>query len=233
MSSGLIHRFFSMRVGMLLAWSSCLSAGMGASSTPYDWSPWSSGIAYRPANVLAAPVWPPLVKRVAVLPVACSLGDLPSDYFSAHDPIWRGSLQGSHRAEFVAVSRADLARLAGKASVSTVQPLPPDFLERVAAFSGSDAVAFLEVTSFNPYGSVSIGFRARITEVVSKVTVWAVEDVVHFDETAMAEVVKEGIARRETRSSLASEMSGVRLTPSKAVGYVATAIAKTLPPRKL
>lgn len=216
----------------LLIWNLCCAVGLCASPTPYDWSPWSSASSYRPANVLSATVWPQAVKRVAVLPLACGLSDVPADYFSAHDPIWRSALQGSHRAEFVAFSRSDLTRLTGRASVSTAQLLPPDFLERVAAFSGADAVAFLEVTSFNPYGTISIGFRARITEIASKGTLWALEDVIHLEETVVAQVVKDGLSRRETRSSTSSEMNGVRLTPTRAMGYVATAIAQTLPPRK-
>lgn len=217
----------------LLAWSMWLATGFSAPLDPYGWSPWSSSISYRPANVLSAPVWPAAVKRVAVLPVACGLADVPADYFSAHDPIWRAALQGSHRAEFVAVSRADLARWSGRSSFSTAQLLPPDFLERMAAFTGADAVAFLEVTSFSPYGAVSIGFRARITEVASKGTLWALEDVIHMDDTSVSQVAKDVLSRRETRSSAASELNGVRLNPSRAIGYVATAIAQTLPPRKI
>jgi hypothetical protein len=203
-----------------------------ASVTPYAWSPWSSQLAYRPTNVLSAQVWPQAVKRVAVLPLACGLADVPVDYFSAHDPIWRAALQGSHRAEFVTVSRSDMARLSGRSSLSTSQLLPPDFLERVAALTGADAVAFLEVTSFSPYGSISIGFRARITEVVSKGTIWALEDVIQMDQSEVSQSVKDGLSRRESRSSVVSELNGVKITPSRAMSYVASAIAQTLPPRK-
>lgn len=225
-------RAFAVIARGCLVSSVCLATGFPAPLDPFGWSPWSSSISYRPANVLSATIWPVAVKRVAVLPLACGLVDVPADYFSAHDPIWRAALQGSHRAEFVSVTRADLVRWSGRSSVSAAQRLPPDFLERVAAFTGAEAVAFLEVTSFSPYGAVSIGFRARITEVASKGTLWALEDVIHIDETSVLQVAKDVLSRRETRSSSASELNGVRLTPSRAIGYVAGAIAQTLPPRK-
>jgi hypothetical protein len=229
------QRKISIRALVAVVLGLWVSANLASAASPmsYDWSPWSSQAAYRPDNVLAVQIWPQAVKRVAVLPLTCGLAEVPADYFSAHDPIWRAALQGSHRAEFVSVSRADLLRWIGKSSVSTAEALPPDFLERLSAFTGADAVAFLEVTSFSPYGSISIGFRARITEVRFKSTLWAIEDVIQMDDTSVSQVAKDVLSRRESRSSTASELNGVRLTPSRAIGYVAAAIAQTLPPRKI
>lgn len=225
----------SLRAFVAVVLGSRVAATVATAASPmgYNWSPWSSQAAYRPTNVHSAQIWPQAVKRVAVLPLACGLAEVPADYFSVHDPIWRAALQGSHRAEFVSVSRSDLMRWIGRSSVSTAQALPPDFLERVAAFTGADAVAFLEVTSFSPYGAISIGFRARITEVTFKGTLWALEDVIQMDDTSVSQVAKDVLSRRESRSSAASELNGMRLTPSRAIGYVATVIAQTLPPRKI
>jgi len=186
---------------------------------------------YRPGSVFAAPSWPGFVRRVVVLPVACGLAELPQDYFAVHDAVWRAALQSSHRAEFVFYSRRDLVRLIGRTSISTSESLPAYFWEKLAAETGAEAVAFLEVTHFAPYGSIEIGFRARISEVFSRVTIWAVEDVVKFDEASISKVLREGLSRKDSRSPIASEVNGVRLTPSRAVGYIASDLAQTLPPR--
>jgi len=168
---------------------------------------------------------------VVVLPVACSLSDLPADYFSAHDSIWRSALQASHRAEFVFLPRTELARLIGKTSISTSENLPGYFWEKLAAQTGADAVAFLEVTHFSPYGTIEIGFRSRITEIQTRHTIWAVEDVVKFDEASVSKVLRDGLNRKDTRSPISSELNGVRLTPSRAISYIAADVARTLPPR--
>ncbi len=111
---------------------------------------WRTPPAYQPENILAAKAWPAGVKRVAVLPVATLLADVPADYFSSHDPVWLSALQASHRAEFVAVTRAELLRWTGRVSVSTTYPLPPDLLARIVEHTGAEAVAFLEVTHVSP-----------------------------------------------------------------------------------
>jgi hypothetical protein len=177
---------------------------------------------YRPGSLFAAPSWPSYVRRVVVLPVACGLSDLPADYFSAHDSIWRSALQASHRAEFVFLPRTELARLIGKTSFSTSENLPAYFWEKLAAHTGADAVAFLEVTQFSPYGTIEIGFRARITEIHSRVTI---------DEASVSQVLNDSLKRKDSRSPIASEVSGVRLTPLKAVSYISSDLAQTLPPR--
>jgi len=194
-------------------------------------NPVQSKSVYRPGSLFAAPSWPSFVRRVVVLPVACGLTDLPADYFSAHDSIWRSALQASHRAEFVFLPRTELARLIGKTSFSTSENLPAYFWEKLVAHTGADAVVFLEVTQFSPYGTIEIGFRARITEIHSRVTIWAAEDVIQFDEVSVSQVLKDGLNRKDSRSPIASEVSGVRLTPSRAVGYIASDLAQTLPPR--
>jgi hypothetical protein len=186
---------------------------------------------YRPGSIFAAPSWPSFVRRVVVLPVACNLVDLPADYFSAYDSIWRSALQSSHRAEFVFLPRTELSRMMGKTSFSTSENLPAYFWEKLAVHTGAEAVAFLEFTQFSPYGTIEIGFRSRITEIQSRLTIWAVEDVVKFDEASVSQALRDGLNRKDSRSPVASEVSGVRLTPSRAVGYIASDIAQTLPPR--
>jgi len=186
---------------------------------------------YHPGSLFSAPSWPSSVRRVVVLPVACGLTDLPADYFSAHDSIWRSALQASHRAEFVFLPRTELARLIGKTSFSTSENLPAYFWEKLVAHTGADAVVFLEVTQFSPYGTIEIGFRARITEIHSRVTIWAAEDVIQFDAVSVSQVLKDGLNRKDSRSPIASEVSGVRLTPSRAVSYISLDLAQTLPPR--
>jgi len=194
---------------------------------------WRTPPAYQPENIFAAKAWPAGVKRVAVLPVATLLADVPADYFSTHDPVWLSALQASHRAEFVAVTRAELLRWTGRMSFSTTYPLPPDLLSRIVEHTGAEAVAFLEVTHFSPYGSQTIGLRGRIMELAPNRALWAFEETIQADEAGTAQMFREGLGRQDHLLSPHSELAGIRISPIKIVAYVARVLVKTLPPRQL
>jgi hypothetical protein len=164
--------------------------------------------------------------------VATFLADVPVDYFSAHDPVWLSALRTSHRAEFVAVTRAELLRWTGRMSFSTVYPLPPDLLARIVEHTGAEAVAFLEVTHFNPYGSQTIGLRGRIMELASNRALWAFEETIQADEAGTAQMFREGLGRQDHLLSSSSALAGIRISPIKIVTYVARVLVKTLPPRQ-
>ena len=193
---------------------------------------WRTPPAYQPENILAAKAWPAGVKRVAVLPVATLLADVPADYFSSHDPVWLSALQASHRAEFVAVTRAELLRWTGRVSFSTTYPLPPDLLARIVEHTGAEAVAFLEVTHFSPYGSQTIGLRGRIMELTPNRAIWAFEETIQADEAGTAQMFREGLGRQDHLLSSSSALAGIRISPIKIVTYVARVLVKTLPPRQ-
>lgn len=193
---------------------------------------WRTPPAYQPENIFAAKAWPAGVKRVAVLPVATLLADVPVDYFSAHDPVWLSALQASHRAEFVAVTRAELLRWTGRMSFSTTYPLPPDLLARIVEHTGAEAVAFLEVTHFSPYGSQTIGLRGRIMELAPNRAIWAFEETINADDAATAQMFREGLGRQDRLLSTSSALAGIRISPIKIVSYVSRVLVETLPPRQ-
>ena len=230
-----VSNSFWLRVALLLAGSSSLRAGQWP-PIPYsgfEVQRWLSPPVYKPDNVLADKVWPVGVRRVAVLPVSTVLSDLPAEYFSAHDPVWLSALQGTHRAEFVAVTRAELLRWTGRMSFSATYPLPPDLMARIIAHTGAEAVAFLEVTHFSPYGSQSIGLRGRIMELAPNRAFWAFEETINADDSGTAQLFREGLGRKDHLLSPPSELAGIRISPMKIVSYVAQVIVKTLPPRQL
>lgn len=222
-------------LGFLLA--TAMSATAAAEpwpATPYsafDVQRWRTPPAYQPKNILAAKVWPAGVKRVAVLPVATLLSEVPADYFAAHDPVWLSALQASQRAEFVAVSRAELLRWTGRMSFSTTHPLPPDLLARIAERTGAEAVAFLEVTHFSPYGAPTLGLRGRILELAPNRPIWAFDETIHAAEAGTTQLFRDGLGRQDALLSPPSELAGIRISPTKIVGYIARVIVKTLPPR--
>lgn len=228
--------FFKFWLGLALLFAGGVQAGAAQwPAIPYsgfEVQRWRTPPAYQPENIFAAKAWPAGVKRVAVLPVATLLPEVPPDYFSGHDPVWLSALQASHRAEFVAVSRTELLRWTGRMSFSTTYPLPPDLLARIVEHTGAEAVAFLEVTHFSPYGSQTIGLRGRILELASNRPIWAFEETIQADEASTAQMFREGLGRQDHLLSPHSELAGIRISPIKVVAYVARVLVKTLPPRQ-
>ena len=225
---------FWLRLTLLLTGGASASAAQWP-SIPYDGfevQRWRTPPAYQPENIFAVKAWPVGVKRVAVLPVATVLADVPAEYFSAHDPVWLSALQSSHRAEFVAVTRAELLRWTGRMSFSTAYPLPPDLLARIVEHTGAEAVAFLEVTHFSPYGSQTIGLRGRIMELAQNRAIWAFEETIDADDAATAQMFREGLGRQDHLLSPNSALAGIRISPLKIVSYVARVLVQTLPPRQ-
>ena len=225
---------FCLRLALLLT----AGASAGAAQWPslpfggFGLQRWLTPPAYQPENIFSIKAWPAGVKRVAVLPVATVLTDVPADYFSAHDPVWLSALQSSYRAEFVAVTRAELLRWTGRMSFSTTYPLPPDLLARIVEHTGAEAVAFLEVTHFSPYGSQTIGLRGRIMELVPNRAIWAFEETINADDAATAQMFREGLGRQDHLLSPNSALAGIRISPLKVVSYVARVLVQTLPPRQ-
>jgi len=226
---------FWLRVALLVASSASVRAGQWP-PTPYsgfDLQGWVSPPVYKPENVLADRVWPVGVKRVAVLPVATVLTNLPAEYFATHDPVWLSALQGTHRAEFVAVTRAEMLRWTGRMSFSVTYPLPVDLLAKISEHTGAEAVAFLEVTYFSPYGAQSIGLRGRLMELAPNRAFWAFEETINADDAGTAQLFRKGLGLKDNLLSPTSELAGIRISPIKMVSYVAQLIVKTLPPRPL
>jgi hypothetical protein len=118
-------------------------------------------------------------------------------------------------------------------SFSTTYPLPPDLLARIVEHTGAEAVAFLEVTHFSPYGSQTIGLRGRIMELANNRAIWAFEETIHADEAGTAQMFREGLGRQDHLLSANSALAGIRISPVKIVSYVARVLVKTLPPRPL
>ena len=225
---------FWLRLALLLSGGASAGAAQWP-SIPYsgfEVQRWRTPPAYQPENIFSIKAWPAGVKRVAVLPVAAVLADVPVDYFSTHDPVWLSALQASHRAEFVAVTRAELLRWTGRMSFPTTYPLPPDLLARILEHTGAEAVAFLEVTHFSPYGSQTIGLRGRIMELAPNRAIWAFEETINADEAGTAQMFREGLGRQDHLLSPSSALAGIRISPIKIVSYVARVLVKTLPPRQ-
>jgi hypothetical protein len=182
----------------------------------------------QPANVRGPAAWPASVTRVAVLPAHDASGRLPSDFVAAHDLAWGRALAGSHRAEFVAVSRADLAAWTGRETLDSTSALPPDLLARVAAQTGAQAIVFLDLAHVSPYPPLSLAFRARLVDAPVGATLWTVDENFDLGDPATARA-----ARHEARARAAGAgdpSSALFQSPARLADHAFRSVATLLPP---
>lgn len=193
-------------------------------------------------RLLAAPV-PPLspvnyrgearlpadLHRVAVLPVYGGTLAGPEST-GVLDAVLLEALQRRMRFEVVAVSREDCRRLFGAPAYSSVAALPHGFLGKLAEHYGVDAVLFTDLTVYRPYGSVALGFRAKLATVRDVRLVWA------FDEVFAAEDPRMRVSLREAAVDQADDrwrdpLPGMMRSPARFGAVAANLMFGTLPPR--
>jgi hypothetical protein len=136
---------------------------------------------YAPDNIfIAVPQLPDDLKRVAVLPLAC--GERRTDLVEGCGtlgPVLVTELIKSKKFEVVPIPSEELTRLTGRADWTGEEVLPAGFLDSLEKKYGCDAVLFCQLTEFQPYPPLAVGWRLRLVEVRGHKTLWAGDE--HFD----------------------------------------------------
>ena len=116
---------------------------------------------YHPANVYRySPSLPASLKRVALLPLTTS-GSVTTEEagVDALEPSVRAELEKTRRFDVVSVSGAQLRQLTGRSSWRAEELLPLDFFKRLQAETGCDAVMFCQVTRYQAYPPLAVGWK--------------------------------------------------------------------------
>lgn len=184
---------------------------------------------YKPKDFTGVPRLPYGLHRVVLLPA--DAGRLmPPETKESLDPIIATALQRQQRFEVVTISRDELAKTFGFQEVSSADALPPDFLQTLASKFDAQAVMFVDVTSFFPYGPMTIGLRCKLAEVGTHGLLWSFDEVYSTSNPAVANSLRR-FNLHDGRGNLPFDMSGDALSsPSTFEDYAADATFRTLPP---
>ncbi|HCR37833.1 MAG TPA: hypothetical protein DIU37_06745 [Opitutae bacterium] len=136
--------------------------------------------AYQPTNYYAPNPVPSQVIRVAVLPLYFE--PYEDAYLTVLDDTFRAQLSKRNLFEIIPVSRNDLDTAFRMRQISSTEPLPYDFMQRMNDEYLVDAVLFTDLTSFEPYKPIAIGIRSKLVMLNGDV-VWAFDDI--FDAGAL------------------------------------------------
>lgn len=188
---------------------------------------------YKPTNVyLRQPTLPAALKRVAVLPLPRSrYSTQQSEGASFLEPVLLDELTKHAAFEVIRVPLDTAQRLTPGGAWSAESVLPKDFLKRLQETTGCDGVLFAELTVYQPYPPLRVGWKARLVDCAERQTWWSVDETFDAGSEGVA-VAAEAYAREHLNlpNPLLEEAS-VLQSPRRFGQYTAWAIAETLPKR--
>lgn len=184
---------------------------------------------YAPANYRGDARLPADLHRVAVLPVHG--GDLAEEEsVQALDTVLAAALQQQMRFEVVLVSREDCRRLFGATDFSSVGALPHGFLEKIADRYAVDAVLFTDLTVYQAYQPMALGFRAKLAGTRDVRMVWAFDEVFSAEDPRLRLSIRAR-SRTATASALVDPVPAILQSPARFGAVAAELMFNTLPVR--
>ena len=188
---------------------------------------------YQPSNIYSkAPVLDPNVKRLALLPMAPLL---PTETFQAGveslQPLLRAELEKSKRFEVIVITPEQLRRWTGQGVWKSEDQLPPDFFDRLREETGCQAVLFNQLTRYQPYQPVAVGWKLTLVINKEHVIYWAADEVFDAGEGAVANSARAYESDYITTPSPLPDPNAILSSPSRFGQYTLHALLATLPKR--
>jgi hypothetical protein len=134
---------------------------------------------FSPANVYRSKESLPAdMRRVAILPLTPGTPNADSDsVLESNGEILARELGKAYAFEVVRISPEKLRRWSGRSQWKADEPFPLELLGKLREHYSCQAVLFAEMTHFQPYGPVSVGWRLKLIEARRGEIVWATDEV--------------------------------------------------------
>jgi hypothetical protein len=188
---------------------------------------------YQPDNIYARPPWLSLtLKRVAVLPLAASIADndLPNGC-EVLAPVLGEELVKIKRFEVVTVSAETLRRRTGRAQWTGTESLPTDFFSFLQGEYGCDGVLFCELTTYQAYAPLAVGWRLKLVDIRTGQILWSVDELFDASRTSVSRAAQK-YGRKPTPWPFPRQENWVALNSPRQFGrYAVAAVLKTVPQR--
>ncbi|HZZ18118.1 MAG TPA: hypothetical protein VFE25_02055 [Opitutaceae bacterium] len=184
---------------------------------------------FEPTNHFGEASLPARMHRVVLMPVAGGNAASPESA-AALDPVIVSCLQRQNRFEVIQLTRADCQAHFQCEELSSVMPLPTNFMEVLKRDYDADAVIFVDVTVYQAYQPLQIGLRAKLAMLDDSHLVWTFDNLYSAEDAAVAGSATKYLQSREP-VMLPPDISTVVLeSPSQFAGYVVSSMFATLPP---
>lgn len=186
-------------------------------------------LGYVPVNYRGDARLPAEVQRIAVLP-AHGGETIDAESAAAMDAVLRTALQRQVRFEVVVISRDECRRLFGAESFASTDALPHGFLEKIAEKYAVDAVLFTDLTVYQAYRPVSLGFRSKLATARDTRLVWAFDEVFSARQATMLASVRD-YYREGDHAAPVDPVPAALQSPARFGAVAADLMFRTLPPR--
>ena len=202
----------------------------GCVSQPARADPSANVAPYQPRNFAGDPVLPATLRRVVLLPV-CTGGIAPPETAEGLDHALLAALQKQTRFEVVTLSREESRLWFGAAEISSASALPPDYLGRLAAKFAAEGVLFVDLTVYQPYRPLSVGFRAKLALTAGIRIAWTFDEVISAGDPGVAGRARRAYQQADRTSGQVDLSPTVLQSPGRFAAFAAEAMFQTLPPR--
>jgi hypothetical protein len=203
------------------------------------------GPRYRPTNVYRRTnSLPAQIKRVAVLPLITpdSTAFLRAGVETL-GPLLYAELEKCKRFEVIPVSPEQLRQWTGRAGWRTDEPLPADFFGRVGDATGCDAILFCQLTRYQPYQPMAVGWKFSLVanpppgplsmqEMKDKI-LWSADEVLDAGEPGVSNAARDYYGQHLRNEAPSADASTILSSPARFGQYTLAALLETLPGRQV
>jgi hypothetical protein len=188
---------------------------------------------YKPSNIYSrSPVLSPEVKRVAVLPMtALQSTEVFQAGVDSLQPLLDTELDKAKRFEMIVVTPEDLRRWTGQRVWRADESLPGDFFDRLREETGCQAVLFDQLTRYQPYQPIAVGWKLTLVVNKERQIFWAADEVFDAGDEAVANAARVYELDHITTQSPIPDANAILNSPSRFGQYTLHALFATLPQR--
>ena len=211
--------------GLGLAWLLC-----GCDTPKIKLPPYAH---YKPTNIYRKGlIMDPDVKRVAILPMTTLQ---PTEAFQAGidslQPLLHAELEKAKRFEMIVVTPEQLQNWTGQRVWRADEQLPPDFFDRLRDETGCQGVFFNQLTRYEPYQPVAVGWKMTLVFNKEHQIYWAADEVFDAGDDGVANAARSYESDHIVTQSPLPDPNAILSSPSRFGQYTLHALLTTLPLR--
>jgi hypothetical protein len=199
------------------------------------------GPAYQPSNIYRrANSLPPEVHRVALLPLTTTS---PSAYLIAGaetlEPLIYAELEKAKRFEVIPVTSQQMKQWTGQESWRADEQLPPNLFERISAGTACDAVFFCQLTRYQPYQPLAVGWKFSLVEnpkgtnaetgEIQPRILWSVDEVLDAGDPAVTTGARLYYTQHLRNDAPSADPATMLISPARFGQYTLSTLLGTLP----
>ena len=154
-------------------------------------------------------------------------------------PLLYAELEKCKRFEVIPVSPEQLRQWTGRTGWRTDEPLPADFFGRVGDATGCDAILFCQLTRYQPYQPLAVGWKfslvanpppgpLSVQEMKDKI-LWSADEVLDAGEPGVSNAARDYYGQHLRNEAPSADASTILSSPARFGQYTLAALLETLP----